>query len=292
MQRMKSAAAILLALGVAFATPVQAQTGATVRVTMRAAVLDSPRGDSFVLGTVNPGVVLEVLDRQGNWYQVITPSGLSRPRGWIYAGAVEVVGALPAAPNAPPGRRMIRGFGQAGGTLFSARNSFETILGSGFGTVYGGGGQFVFPRGGFVQGSVERFRKTGSRVLVSGTQIFTLQAPDTVTVMPIQVTAGYREDRYRAAVPYVGIGLGWTILKEQAPTLATDQEISGGHIGYHVLGGAEVPLGSWLSLAGEVQWTSVPKLLGETGVSAAFKEDDLGGAAFRVKLILGTGRAR
>ena len=187
---------------------------------------------------------------------------------------------------------MIRGFGQAGGTLFSARNSFETILGSGFGTVYGGGGQFVFPRGGFVQGSVERFRKTGSRVLVSGTQIFTLQAPDTVTVMPIQVTAGYREDRYRAAVPYVGIGLGWTILKEQAPTLATDQEISGGHIGYHVLGGAEVPLGSWLSLAGEVQWTSVPKLLGETGVSAAFKEDDLGGAAFRVKLILGTGRAR
>jgi opacity protein-like surface antigen len=287
MYRIKSAAAVALVLGVVFATASEAQPGGTLRVTSRAPIMETPRGDSFVLGTVNPGVVLEILDRRGNWYQVIAPPGLSRPRGWIHASSVELVGARPVAAKPPRPRMMIRGFGQAGGTLFSARDSFETILGRELGTVYGAGGQVVFPNGGFLQGSVERFRKTGSRVLVSGTQIFALQIPDTVTVMPVQVTAGFRDRKYHPAVPYVGVGLGWTTLKEESPSLTAAQEASDGHFSYHILGGAEFPLTSWLALAGEIQWTSVPKVLGNTGVSAVFKEDDLGGTAFRFKLILG-----
>jgi hypothetical protein len=47
------------------------------------------------------------------------------------------------------------------------------------------------------------------------------------------------------------------------------------------------PSGGWLALAGEAQWTAVPKALGETGLSAAFGEDDLGGTTFRFKLIVG-----
>lgn len=58
-------------------------------------------------------------------------------------------------------------------------------------------------------------------------------------------------------------------------------------MGYHLLGGVEIPIGRWLALAGEAQWTAVPKALGETGVLAAFAEDDLGGTTFRFKLIVG-----
>ncbi len=65
------------------------------------------------------------------------------------------------------------------------------------------------------------------------------------------------------------------------------QSISQGKIGYHVAGGAEFPLARWVSLAGELQWATVPKELGETGVSARFDEDNLGGTTFRFKFIVG-----
>jgi hypothetical protein len=284
---MRSAAAVALVIGVLLATPAEAQTGATLRVTRHALVMENPRGDSFVVGSVDPGEVLEVLGRQGNWYLVMAPARMSRPRGWIQATAVELLGPVAPAATPPRGRMMIRGFGQAGGTLFTAKDSFETILGTAAGAVYGAGGQVVFPNGAFVQGSFERFTKTGSRVLVSGTQVFTLQIPNIVTVTPIQATVGYRDHSYRAGSPYLGVGLGWQAFREESPSLPAVQAVSGGHIGYHILGGIEFPVWSWLSVAGEIQWTSVPKALGDTGVSAVFKEDDLGGVAFRFKLILG-----
>lgn len=288
MHRIKWIGVAVSIIAVALAMPAEAQTAATVRVTRRAVVMETPRADSFVLGTVVPGEVLRVLDKQGSWYLVVTPSGMSHSRGWIQASSVELVGG--AAPAAAPrrGRMMIRGFGQAGGTFFTAKNSFETIVGTAMGAVYGVGGQVVFPSGAFVQGSGERFVKTGSRVVVSGTQIFTLAIPDTVTVTPIQFTAGYRDRSYGGAFPYLGVGLGWQTLQEESPSLTEDQQRTRhGHVGYHILGGAEFPFSPWLSVAGEVQWTSVPNVLGDTGVSALFEEDDFGGTAFRFKVIVG-----
>jgi hypothetical protein len=287
MYRMRSAVAVALVMGVLLATPTEAQTGATLRVARHTVVMENPRGDSFPVGSVDSGEVLEVRGRQGNWYLVIAPAGRPWVRGWVSATSVVLLSPLPTAAKPAPGRLMIRGFGQAGGTLFSAKDSFETILGTAAGSMFGGGGQVVFPNGAFVQGSVERFTKTGSRVLVSGTQVFTLQIPDVVTVTPIQLTLGYRDHSYRAASPYLGIGLGWQAFREESPSLADAQRVSSGHIGYHILGGAERSISSWLSVAGEIQWTSVPKALGDTGVSAVFKEDDLGGVSFRFKLILG-----
>ena len=287
MYRMRCLAAIVLIMGVVFATPTEAQTGATLRIARHTVVMENPRGDSFPVGSVDSGEVLEVRGRQGNWYLVIAPAGRPWVRGWVSANSVVLLTPLPSAPKPPPGRMMIRGFGQAGGTLFTAKDSFETILGSAAGTLYGGGGQVVFPNGAFVQGSFERFTKTGSRVLVSGTQVFTLQIPDTVTVTPIQATVGYRDHSYRAANPYVGVGLGWQAFREESPSLADVPPVNNGHVGFHLLAGVELPVWSWLAVAGEVQWTSVPKAFGDTGVSAVFKQDDLGGVAFRFKLILG-----
>jgi opacity protein-like surface antigen len=183
---------------------------------------------------------------------------------------------------------MFRGFGLAGGTLFTAQDSFDTILGQSFGPLFGGGGQVVFPNGAFAQVGIERFRETGTRALVSGDQVFTVDFPEQVTVTPITISAGYRAIRPGPLTGYLGVGFGWHRLEEESLELPTAEPISTGHAGFHILGGAEYAVLPWVSLAGEVQWATVPKALGETGVSAFYDEDDLGGTTFRLKLIVGT----
>jgi hypothetical protein len=250
--------------------------------------MENPRGDSFVLGSVAAGTVLQISDRRGDWYQVqrVAPGEGAWRRGWIQARFLEVGAAAPAA-SARREARMIRGFAQASGELFHARDSFETVLGSRFGSTLGAGGQIGLAKGVYAEVTVDRFRKTGSRAIVSGTQAFRLQTPAVITATPVQFTVGYRERRSYRVVPYLGAGLGWHSLEEESPSLAGSEPIRERHLGYHVLGGAEYPIGSWLSVAGELQWATVPGVLGSSGVSAIFDEDDFGGTAFRVKVLVG-----
>lgn len=290
MYRIGSSAAVALLTGVFLVSPAMAQTGATLRVTRVAVVMERPRGDSVVVGSVEPGEVLELLDRQGNWYRVslpaVTHGQASSQRGWIHEGSVQLTNG-DTASIAPRGRMLIRGFGQASGTLFAARDSFGAILGGTFGSMYGGGGQIAFPNGAFAQVNIDQFTKTGSRALVSGSQVFRLQIPDSVTVTPLQISAGYRAPPSGVGIPYLGAGVGWHVLREESPSFAGGDNVRDGHIGYQILGGAEFQVLSWMWVAGEVQWATVPKALGDTGVSAFFGEDDLGGTTFRFKLMLG-----
>lgn len=268
---------------------------AKVRVTKNTVVMERPRGDSIRLATLPPGVELDVLDVRDRWYLVsLSVPSSTKPtweRGWVHDSAIELVsgtlpispGAGPTRPRAPRGPLRIRGFAQAGGTLFSADDSFDTLLGSPFGPIAGFGAQVVFPNAAFVQVSVERFRETGTRALVSGTNIFTLDEPATLTVQPILATVGYRSNAYGRFAPYLGGGLGWHELTDESPSGVEKK----GKIGYHVAGGSEFVLGRVLAIAAEVQWSTVPKAIGSTGVSAVFGEDDLGGATFRVKFIAG-----
>jgi hypothetical protein len=172
-----------------------------------------------------------------------------------------------------------------GPTFFNANDSMELILGSATGLFLGGGAQYVWPNGGFVLASYERMRDTGTRVLVSGTQVYEVGVDDTVTVTPVSVTVGYRDFRTRAVAPYVGVGGGWHRLRETSDAGAA--AVSKGHVSGHILGGVERRVAPWLSIAGEAQITWARKILGESGLSAAAGEDDLGGAALRFKLIVG-----
>ena len=282
-------AAIAL-LATILAAPAAAQNVATGRVTRGAVILEEPRGDSLLITRVGRGATLEILDRQGKWYLVRVPegSGAVRPRGWIHLDSLDHVSGDVGAAKAPrPGRMLIRGFGHAGGTLFDARDSFEAIVGTTLGSIYGGGGQVVFKNGGFAQVSVDQFKETGSRALVTGNQLFTLDTPARITMRPILITGGYRSETAHRFAPYVGAGVGWHSLTEESPSAIGVERITRHELGYHVVGGTEYPLTRWFGVAGEVQWTTVPKLLGETGVSAVFAEDDLGGTTFRVKFIIG-----
>ncbi len=267
-----------------------AQDQTTVRVRRQAVVLEQPRGDGISVGTVKAGDAVQVLDRQGKWLLVAAPAAdAAWKRGWLHEQYVEG-GAAVAAPSAKPkrpGRLQVRGFAHGGGTLFDARDSFETILGSWVGSVFGGGGQIVFPNGAFAQVSVDRFRDTGSRALVSGEQVFTLDSTALITLRPIQVTAGYRSATSGPFAPYFGAGIGWHTLTEESPSLPAAGSIEESGLGYHVVGGVEYSLTRWLGVAGEAQWTAVPDVLGETGISAVFQEDNLGGTTFRLKFIVG-----
>ena len=58
----------------------------------------------------------------------------------------------------------IRGFADLGSTSFTASESFETILGSSSGMVFGGGGEAVLPMNVFIAVRASRFHRTGHRV--------------------------------------------------------------------------------------------------------------------------------
>lgn len=299
MNRILSIVTAVLVTSVLLPAMAGAQGGGTVRVTRSTPVMETPRGDSVVIGTVPSGVVLEVLESTAGWYRVAAPtedpSEFKWRRGWIRASFVEVVTpgvattkAVPAPPpSTPRDPLLIRGFGQAGGTLFTARDSFETILDSALGGVFGGGAQVSFGNGLFAQVGVDRFRKTGSRALVSGEQIFRLGIPHTITVTPIHVTVGYRDTRARRTVGYGGGGFGSHALKEASPDLGGTEDLSATKIGYHLVGGAEFRMTGWVWLAGEIQWSAVPNAIGDRGISAVFEEDDLGGTTFRFKVLFG-----
>jgi opacity protein-like surface antigen len=288
LHRMRFAVAVALILGVFLARPAAGQT-ITVRVVASTVVLETPRGDGFVLGPIAQGMTLQILDQRPGWYQVRPTKIGSTPwdRGWIQARFVELVDGGEKAETDRKATPGFRGFIQGGGSLFNARNSFETILGSAFGPMYGGGVQYGFSNGTFVQASVGRFRKTGARAIVSGSQVFRLQSPDEITVTPLQFSVGYRDFRATRIVPYVAGGMGWHMLKEESSTLQGSDDVNGEHLGYHILGGVEYPLGSWMSLGGEVQWSAVPGVLGKSGVSAAFDEKDMGEATFRFRVNFG-----
>lgn len=272
------------------ASTASAQAGARVRIRDAAAtVLEQPRGDSLVLGSVPAGTILLVADQAGPWYLVVptadTPS-VPWKRGWIQASAVEFIDPIPSSPSARAGELMIRGFGQFAGSLFTARDSFDAILDSRFGLTYGFGGQIVFRNGLYLEGDIDRFRKDGFRVAVSDNQLFRTTIADTVTVTPILATIGFRQQPRSGVAGYLGAGVGWHVLEERSSSPATPSS-KDGQAGFHLVGGAEYPLGPFTWLAGEVQWATVPDGLSATGVGPVFDEKDSGATTFRVKIVVG-----
>jgi len=194
----------------------------------------------------------------------------------------------PAAANAQ-GEFMLRGFADLGSTSFAAQQSFEAILGSRSGRVFGGGVEAVLPQRVFVSLRASRFQRTGERVFLFGGQQFDLGIPATITIQPVLLTGGYRFDYGWRVFPYAGAGIGWHRYRETSDFATADENVDEQHQGYHLLGGAEVRVVRWLAAAFEAEWSRVPESLGTdpNSVSHEFKETDLGGATLRVKVVLG-----
>ena len=184
---------------------------------------------------------------------------------------------------------MVRGFGDIGWTTFAAEKSFTAVLDSDAGRLFGGGGEVVLPRHVFVSLRPSRFREVGQRVFLFRGVQFGLGIPTTITVTPVELTAGYRFDFGWRLVPYGGAGMGWHRYVETSEFSEASENVSERFSGYHVLGGAEFRLAQWLGAAAEAQWARVPDALGDdpNSVSHEFDESDFGGVTFRLKIVVG-----
>lgn len=266
-------------------TSVRVRTSVRVQTVRPSIVMETARGDSVVLGRLPVDTVLEFLQDGGRWIQVAAPAGVPWRRGWVLASDLRFLDPRPGAKPARSAEFLVRGFGQFGGTRFTAADSIRAIVDTSLGRSFGGGIQVVLRSGLFVQGSIDRFEKTGSRLIVSGRELYRVPIPNTVRITPMTATVGYRDARSDKAIGYVGAGAGWHQLDERSPAL-TDA-VRSRHPGVHVLGGGEYRVARFLWLAGEVQWSAVPGALGEPGVGPVFGESDLGGTTFRVKVFVG-----
>lgn len=294
--RIGSTASAVLLICVLAGSSVAAQTG-TVEVTNAGVVTENPLGDSVVLGTVEPGTVLKVVEVQGPWYLVEALDGVDEWRlAWLHQRYVAVL-SMPSMPSVEgdeeeteeqiPLRTSIRGFAQVGGIRFTANDSFDAVTGSAWGIMYGGGVQVGFSSGLFLQGGYERYEETGQRVLVADNQIFELGVDNVVTVTPIQAVVGYRQPVSEKTVGYVGAGAGWYRFQEEAPFAGAGDNVDETKPGLVVLGGVEFAVTPWFWVGGEGQWAYIPEILGKDGISEAFEEDDLGGFTIRLKLSAG-----
>jgi opacity protein-like surface antigen len=183
-----------------------------------------------------------------------------------------------------------RGFFDVGAVTFTASQSFETILGTRTGTIFGGGGEVVLPVGIFAGVRASKFQKTGERAFVFEGETFPLGIETTIRIRPFEISGGYRFGSLdRRVVPYAGGGIGWHRYEETSEFAEDDENVDETFRGYHLLGGAELRVARWFAVAGEFQWTTVQDALGQdpNGVSAAFGETDLGGTAFRVRFVIG-----
>ena len=217
-------------------------------------------------------------------------------RAALILGAV--VFLLASAPPCQAQNRIaMRGFADAGLTIFSATQSFKAILGTPAGAVFGGGVEVGVTRDVFLSLAASRFRRTGKRVFVFQNQIFKLNVPDTITLTPLQVSAAYRFEGRRPPratrparfTPYAGGGIGWYRFSETTADASAGDEEKTTHTGYHVLAGLETPVRRWVAVAFDAQWAAVPNAIGDSTASVAslYDEHDLGGFTLSVRIIVG-----
>jgi opacity protein-like surface antigen len=153
-----------------------------------------------------------------------------------------------------------------------------------------GGGVLVAERGVFLEVTLSRFKKSGERAFLFNGKPFSLGIPLTATITPIEISGGYRFLRRTAIMPYVGAGIGSYAYKETSEFADAGDDVDVRHAGYLVVGGAEFRVHRLVGIAADVQYTHIGGILGTGGLSKDAGEDNLGGTAIRLKVLVGVGR--
>ena len=212
----------------------------------------------------------------------------------VRAGLITLVLLTPAAalaqqpPHPQVGANVYVLFDQES---LAATQSFTAVLGTSRVPLAGAGIDIVrLWKGLFVRVAIEKGSKTGSRVFVdSSQQVFPLNVPLTVTMTPVEAGAGWRLpafDRKGHVVPYLGAAALWLRYEESSSFADTGENTDATYQGAAIFAGVEGNV-SHLNLGVEGVYRRVPNAVGAAGVSSTFKENDLGGAAVRVRIGVG-----
>ena len=118
-------------------------------------------------------------------------------------------------------------------------------------------------------------------------QAFPLGIPLTARITPLEVSAGYRFRASPRIIPYAGAGVARYAYVETSDFADSGENVDATHTGYLVLGGVEFRAHRWIGVSVDVQYTQVTGILGSAGISKEFGEDNLGGTAVRVKVLVG-----
>jgi opacity protein-like surface antigen len=146
----------------------------------------------------------------------------------------------------------------------------------------------------FAQVNISRLSSDGERTFVDddGTS-FPLGIPLSVKATYVDVTAGWKvmqvRETGRPLLSYFGGGVGRVHYEERSPFALPGDDVDATATSYHIVGGVEMKLLSWLGIAGEVRYRWVPNLLGDGGTSAALEEKDFGGLYAGAGVTLGFG---
>lgn len=204
--------------------------------------------------------------------------------------------APPPSPSPPKSHGVhVRLSGNVGFTAFKATDSFKAVLGTNRGVTFGGGAGVLLGDKLFVDVDVDRFSHTGERVFIGADKaLFHLGIPLKVTTTPIDATVGWRahmvgddtSDRRPSnfiVTTFVGAGVGVLKYEEKSDFAEAGDNVNKTFTSYHIMGGAEFPVGAGFGVIADIRYRWVPNALGDAGVSAAYNEKDLGGFALRVK---------
>jgi opacity protein-like surface antigen len=218
---------------------------------------------------------------------------------WLSA-VLCVVGSHSAAAQPVEGLAF-RPFVMASFQRFAAQDTFDAAFGETREPFFGGGLNITQDDTAYLELTASRFKKTGELAFYNNGDVFRLGIPMTATITPFELTAGYRfHQRHRRLpsstqravvpsrfIPYVGGGLG-LYRYEQISEFGTDDEnIDARHVGVILEGGVEIRLHRWVGVGVDLRYNYVPGILGEGGISQLADENDLGGIAARVKLVIG-----
>jgi opacity protein-like surface antigen len=202
---------------------------------------------------------------------------------------VRLSAQTPSSATPPEPVVRLRAFALATEQRFAAATTFNATLGSRYAPFFGGGVEVVIRRGLFVDATVSHLDKTGQRAFVNNGQIFQLGIPLTITMTPVEVSGGYRLSvpGHARVVPYAGAGVGWYSYRETSDFASSGENVDTTHAGFLLVGGAEVRLQRWIRAAADAQYTAIPSILGQGGLSKDLNERGLGGLAARIRVILG-----
>ncbi len=200
-----------------------------------------------------------------------------------------VVSVLPAAAQDPAPSVSFRPFFLVSGESFSAKQTFDAVMGPRLLSPFWGGGLHVdFRPGLFVELAASRYSRTGQRVFVSSGRASPLGIPLTASITPFEVSAGWRFRLTPRIAPYVGAGAVHYSYSESSTFNDPAENLDTAHTGFVAMGGVEIRLHRWVGVGVDAQLTRVSGILGSAGtVSGAFGENDLGGGALRVKVLVG-----
>ncbi len=180
-----------------------------------------------------------------------------------------------------------RGYFGVTSNFLAAKETFDAVAGktnlAGF---EAGGAVDGLWRSLFVEVGFSRQKVEGQRVFRSGGTTYGLGIPLSVTMTPVDISAGWRFPLGRIR-PYAGGGLTMLSYTEESDFAEAGENVSERKLGGVIFGGVDVPVASRIYVGGVIRYRSVGGILGSSGISQDFGEDNAGGLSVGARVSVG-----